>query len=107
MLFSNTHVELFAQIVVMAMALPISAHFTLPVGLTVENSEPSNRGRYLGALNCFAVQAQLIDTACVVHISLVSIRNNCQSIWVTNFIATEILLRDDMQVHRICESSFW
>lgn len=63
MLFSNTNDERLGRIVVMAMALPIGAHFTLPVGLTVEHSEPSNRGRYLGALNCFAVQAQLIDTA--------------------------------------------
>lgn len=67
MVFSNTHVQLFGQIVVISMALPIAAHFTLPVGLTVENSEPHNRGRYLGALNCFAVQAQLIDTTYVLH----------------------------------------
>lgn len=63
--FSGTHVQQFAQIVVVSMALPIAAHFTLPVGLTVENSDASNRGRFLGALNCFAVVPQLIDTAYV------------------------------------------
>ena len=61
--FSGTDVQRIGQAVVVFMALPIAAHFTLPVGLTVENSEASNRGRYLGALNCFAVVPQLIDTS--------------------------------------------
>lgn len=63
--FSSTNVPQIGQLVVVLMALPIAAHFTLPVGLTVENSASSNRGRYLGALNCFAVIPQLIDTGYV------------------------------------------
>lgn len=63
LMFANTHTRLLGQIVIFSMALPIGAHFTLPVGLTVEHSEVSNRGKYLGALNCFAVVPQLIDTA--------------------------------------------
>lgn len=63
MIFANTNARNIGQIVVYSMALPIGAHFTLPVGLTVENSDMSNRGRFLGALNCFAVVPQLIDTA--------------------------------------------
>lgn len=62
LIFANTHSETWAQILVVAFALPMAAHFTLPVGLTVHNSDASNRGRYLGALNCFAVIPQLIDT---------------------------------------------
>lgn len=63
--FSGTHAEGLGKLVVISMGLPIAAHFTLPVGLTVENSDLGNRGRYLGALNCFAVVPQLIDTAYV------------------------------------------
>lgn len=62
LIFANTHSETAAKALVVAMALPMAAHFTLPVGLTVHNSDLSNRGRYLGALNCFAVIPQLIDT---------------------------------------------
>lgn len=62
-LFSNTHDERFGRIVLMLMALQIGAHCTLPVGLTVEHSKPSNHGHDLGALNCFSLRLQLIDTA--------------------------------------------
>lgn len=65
MIAANTTSVRLAQSVVVSMALPIAAHFTLPVGLTVQNSDVSNRGRFLGALNCFAVMPQLIDTAYV------------------------------------------
>lgn len=74
LILGNTNVPAVGQLLVMAMALPIAAHFTLPVGLTVQHSEVSNRGRFLGALNCFAVIPQLIDTGYVVftHLSLLS-----------------------------------
>lgn len=67
---SGTHISKIGQLVVVLMGLPIAAHFTLPVGLTVENSDSSNRGRYLGALNCFAVIPQLIDTGYVVSLNV-------------------------------------
>lgn len=60
---SGTNSVLFAQIIVTVFGLPMSAHFTVPTGLTVEYSDASNRGGYLGALNCFAVIPQLIDTS--------------------------------------------
>lgn len=63
MTLAGTSEKSLGEVVVVLMALPIAAHFTLPVGLTVENSNPYNRGRYLGALNCFAVIPQIIDTA--------------------------------------------
>lgn len=68
LIFSNTSSRLWAQIVVVLMAFPMAATFTLPVGVTVENSDKSNRGRYLGALNCFAVIPQLIDTLYVLYL---------------------------------------
>lgn len=62
LVFAGTHSEQLAKMIVIALALPQAAHFTLPVGITVNNSDLSNRGRYLGALNIFAVIPQLIDT---------------------------------------------
>lgn len=60
--FSGTSSALWAQAVVILMGLPMAALLTIPVAITVENSDETNRGKYLGALNCFAVIPQLIDT---------------------------------------------
>lgn len=64
-IFANTNVPAIAEFVVIMMAFPSAGLFSIPVGMTVELSDESNRGRYLGALNCFAVIPQLIDTAYV------------------------------------------
>eukprot|EP00177_Eucheuma_denticulatum_P005947 GFKZ01010844.1.p1 GENE.GFKZ01010844.1~~GFKZ01010844.1.p1 ORF type:complete len:298 (-),score=23.19 GFKZ01010844.1:1374-2267(-) len=69
LIFAGTKSLWVAELVVVLMALPMAAHFTVPVGMTVENSGTSNRGRYLGALNCFAVIPQLIDTLYTGYIS--------------------------------------
>lgn len=69
LIFAGTEKVITAQILVIAMGLPTAAEFTLPVGVTVENSDASNRGRYLGALNCFAVIPQLIDTMYTGYVS--------------------------------------
>lgn len=62
LVFAGTHSEMAAKFFVVGMAFPQAAQYTLPVGLTVNNSDLTNRGRYLGALNIFAVIPQLIDT---------------------------------------------
>ncbi|KAI0558248.1 MFS/sugar transport protein [Gracilaria domingensis] len=61
-IFNGTKSLLIGQFMVIMLAFPEAAHFTLPTGLTVEYSDDTNRGKYLGALNCFAVIPQLIDT---------------------------------------------
>lgn len=62
-LLSHTTVPRLGQLVVVMIGLPSALLYTIPVGLTVSKSDESNRGRYLGALNCFAVIPQLIDTS--------------------------------------------
>lgn len=62
-IFANTHNSLIAQLAVILFSLPNACLMTVPVGLTAKMSNESNRGRYLGALNIFAVIPQLIDTA--------------------------------------------
>lgn len=63
MIFADTHNALIAQLSVILYSLPNACLLTLPIGLTVSMSDESNRGRYLGALNVFAVVPQLIDTS--------------------------------------------
>lgn len=61
-MFAYTEVARLGELVVVMMGLPAAVLYTIPVGLTVAKSDETNRGRYLGALNCFAVIPQLIDT---------------------------------------------
>lgn len=62
-MFAHTKVARLGELVVIMMGFPSAVLYTIPVGLTVAKSDESNRGRYLGALNCFAVIPQLIDTS--------------------------------------------
>lgn len=70
--FANTNTPRIAEFVIIIMAFPAASLFSMPVGMTVELSDETNRGRYLGALNCFAVIPQLIDTTYVCVISFLS-----------------------------------
>lgn len=62
LILAGTKSLLMGKLIVVMLAFPLAAHFTLPIGLLMENTDLSHRGRYLGALNCFAVIPQLIDT---------------------------------------------
>lgn len=42
---SSTGSKLMGELVVAAMAIPMASLFTLPVAITVENSDTANRGR--------------------------------------------------------------
>ncbi|PXF42952.1 Sucrose transport protein SUC2 [Gracilariopsis chorda] len=61
-ILSSTKSMEYGELIIVLLGFPGAAHFTLPTGLTVEYSDETNRGRHLGALNCFAVVPQLIDT---------------------------------------------
>lgn len=62
LILAGTKSLVVGKFVVVMLALPLAAHFTLPIGLLMENTDLAHRGRYLGALNCFGVIPQLIDT---------------------------------------------
>lgn len=64
-LFSQTHSPLIAQIAIIMWALPQASLLSVPMGMTVALADNFNRGKYLGALNIFAVIPQLIDTTYV------------------------------------------
>lgn len=78
LMFSRTHIIWIAQLTVAMMAFPMASLFTLPAGLTVQLSDGSNLGRNLGALNCFAVIPQLIDTVYVRQSKFCEQRNCCR-----------------------------
>lgn len=61
-IFSGTNSTPVGFAIIVVLALPMASLFTIPAGITLQNSDKSNTGRYLGALNCFAVIPQLIDT---------------------------------------------
>lgn len=60
--FSTTHTPWIAIVGIILWALPQATLLSVPMGMTVALSDEGNRGRYLGALNIFAVIPQLIDT---------------------------------------------
>lgn len=68
---ASTRSATVGQFVVILLGLPQAAEFTVPVGMTVAKSDASNRGRYLGSLNIFAVIPQLIDTFYTGYVSKV------------------------------------
>lgn len=81
MVAAGTHSALLAQVCVVLFALPQATLLTLPVGITVAKSDESSRGRFLGALNVFAVIPQLIDTMYVglIFPAFPSNMSSCQS----------------------------
>lgn len=64
-ILNNTRSMEYGELIIVLLGFPGAAHYTIPTGLTVEYSDETNRGRHLGALNCFAVIPQLIDTTYV------------------------------------------
>lgn len=66
-IFGQTSNEYIAIILVVVVALPRVAQNAIPAGCILKQSDDSNRGQLVGALNLFAYFSQLIDTMYVLY----------------------------------------